>query len=101
LEFGLDNLDLEDNSVLLLAKGNKERIILLTSKTRASLEEYLQVRKPYMEKERIVFLNDRGRPISANTLRRIFKKICRDAELIKPGLSPIKLRHTCLTLLLK
>ena len=49
--FGLDNLDLEDNSVRLLGKGNKERIIPLTRKTRAALEEYLQVRKPYMWKK--------------------------------------------------
>jgi len=41
--FGLDNLDLEDNSVRLLGKRNKKRIIPLTSKTRVAQEEYLQV----------------------------------------------------------
>jgi site-specific recombinase XerD len=29
----------------------------------------------------------------------IFDRICRQAGLLRPGLSPHKLRHTCLTLL--
>lgn len=100
LSLKLYKLDLAGKEVRLLGKGNKERIVPLTDNTCAALKEYLAVRAPLIKGEQAFFLSNQGKPISANAVRRIFKLLCQEAGLLKPNLSPIKLRHTCLTLLL-
>lgn len=56
---------------------------------------------PEDENEQTVFLNHRGRPISNWGVQKVFEQICREAGLKKERLSVHKMRHTCLTLLLK
>lgn len=48
-----------------------------------------------------MFRNQREQPITPRGVQMIFDRICQQAGLLKPGLSPHKLRHTCLTLLLR
>ncbi len=82
-------------------KGRKERIAPLSDKACAALKEYLEKRMPAKASERRLFLNHRGAPITGRGVEMIVERICKRAGVMKPHLSVHKLRHTCMTLLLR
>ena len=43
---GIDLTDIRDNTLRLLGKGNKERVVYLNDACLAALENYLKFRKP-------------------------------------------------------
>ncbi|RQD74326.1 MAG: integrase [Candidatus Syntrophonatronum acetioxidans] len=96
-----EKVDLENGWVRIMGKGGKERILPLTESTARALEDYLQRRLPATPHITRVFLNHRGEPVTRRGVQMIFDRICREAGLLKPNLSVHKLRHTCLSLLLK
>ncbi len=97
----LDHIDLEEKYVRLLGKGNEERIVPLTPNTIEALKNYLAVRDFSPRGKAHLFLGPRGDPITYLDLNKLFKRVCREAGISKPNLTLHKLRHTCLTLLLK
>ncbi|RQD74325.1 MAG: integrase [Candidatus Syntrophonatronum acetioxidans] len=97
----LDHIDLEEKYVRLLGKGNEERIVPLTPNTIEALKDYLAVRDFSPRGKNHLFLGARGDPITYLGLNKLFKEACRKAGILKPNLTLHKLRHTCLTLLLK
>ena len=101
LTLDLNRLDLKSRTVRLIGKGNKERMVPLTENTCRALSDYLNVRKPVLDKETAVFLSKDGKAISRRGVQKLFERICEEAGLARPGLSIHKLRHTCLTLLLQ
>ncbi len=96
-----DDINLAEGHVLVRGKGDKERLLPLTEATTRALNEHLQRILPASPQVKKVFLNQRGEPITWRGVQMIFDRICRQACLEKPHLSPHKLRHTCLTLLLR
>lgn len=70
-------------------KGQKERIVLLTADTYATLQAWLAVR-PTSETETI-FLNQRGRPLSANGIQWLLRRY---GEQVEVKVTPHQLRHT-------
>ena len=70
-------------------KGQKERVVLLTADAYAVLGEWLQIR-PDSEQEH-VFLNERGRPLSANGLEWLLRGYSQQAGV---KATPHQLRHT-------
>jgi site-specific recombinase XerD len=80
-------------------KGNKERIVPMGQKLKRSFSRYLRVRgelvSPGETDPPHLFLNERGRRVSENTLRRRLYKWVREANLQKKaGLKPHDLRRT-------
>jgi integrase/recombinase XerC len=71
---GLDveDVDLAERRVRVRGKGRKERDVPITGKAAATLEEYLVERSP-ARGEPAIFLNHRGRRLSAGSVRRIVK----------------------------
>ncbi len=55
LSLTLDRLDLQQRSVRIIGKGDKERLIPLTAKTCKVLADYLQARRPPSQHEVAVF----------------------------------------------
>ena len=100
LNITLDSVNLEERAVRLYGKGDKERQVPLTQRTVQAFKEYLRVRKPKVETEALL-LNSRGLPLQASSLRRIFKRAVERSPVKKENLTPHKLRHTCLTLLMR
>ena len=99
-ELTVSSIDLQERLVLFMGKGSRERVVPLLEETCRALEEYLKVRKPLVETNQL-FLNSRGMPISSETIARTFKTLAQKTGVYRKGLSVHKLRHTCLTLLLK
>jgi len=81
------------------SKRDKERLMLLTETTIEALQTHLERMLPRSPEIKKVFLNQHGFPITTRGVQMVFNRLCQAAGLIKKGLSPHKLRHTCLTLL--
>lgn len=97
---GLDerDIDFERNTIRVLGKGAKERLIPINPVVQAALRGWLEARRaPFGEKA--VFLNQRGQRITGRSVERILDKHVQAAGLNRPELSPHKLRHTFATLL--
>jgi integrase/recombinase XerD len=94
-----EDIKLEEEYVRVRGKGDKERLVPLTETTIKALQTHLERMLPASPDNKKVFLNHHGRPVTRRGVQMIFERICNAAGLIKKGLSPHKLRHTCLTLL--
>ena len=87
-----------DNSLRILGKGNKERVLYLNNACLSSLEEYKKVRGEAKDKE-AVFLSRNKKRISPKTVQFLMKKYFNLAGLSHKRLSTHKLRHTAATLM--
>ena len=94
-----DDLNLREEYIRVRGKGDKGRLVPLTETTIKALQTPLERMLPRSPEIKRVFLNQHGRPITTRGVQMVFDRICQAAGLIKKGLSPHKLRHTCLTLL--
>ncbi len=99
---GLDTIDLDfsRDTVRVIGKGSKERLVPLNDDVKAALLAMLQDpdRRP-AEAERAVFLNKNGRRIGGRAVQYIVDRHIRAAGIDRKGVSPHKLRHTFATLL--
>lgn len=87
-----------DNSLRILGKGNKERILYLNDSCLKALDDYKKVRGEAKDKEAL-FLSRSKTRISAKTIQFFMKKYFMLAGLSHKHLSTHKLRHTAATLM--
>lgn len=99
----IDDLDLEDATILLRGKGGKQRIVPLGSYARASLTDYLSASRPSLvsvtKRTPAVFLNARGGRLSRQSAWTVLTKAGERAG-ITTDVSPHTLRHSFATHLL-
>ena len=102
----LDRLDLGNQYVLLLGKGNKERLVPIGHPCVRAMDAYItQSRTALMEKFKVgehdfIFVNSRGTPLTDRSVRRILDKYISQMSLQK-HISPHSIRHTFATHLLE
>ncbi len=98
---GINLGDIRDNTVRLLGKGNKERIVYLNDACLFAIGQYLPERDelPRAKTEKALFLSARGTRISPRRVEQIVADALRAAGLGGMGYSPHKLRHTAATLM--
>ncbi len=98
----LESLDSELNSLKVLGKGNKERIIYLNKAAKDAVASYLRIRldaRYIRTSDHALFLSGRQQRISAKTVQWMIYKYLGLAGLGSKGLSVHKLRHTAATLM--
>jgi len=94
--------DIREDSLRVLGKGNKERVVFINDACAGAINDYLQIRKINSPaNERALFLSSRKTRISTSTIHYLVKKHLSAAGLDSTKYSSHKLRHTAATLMLK
>ena len=99
----LRSLDLDQRQVTLMGKGSKERLVPVHPLAAEKLRRYLVDGRPRLLRSTTtdaVFLSARGLPLSADAIRRLFKRYLTQAG-IAGSLSPHAMRHTFATHLIE
>ena len=100
----LQDLLLEQRTLRVLGKGNKERLVPFHPRAGEILESYLVYRKAYLAEKVLpgtpaLFLNQRGGRLTPTSVRTFFAKAL-DTAALRARVSPHALRHSFATHLL-
>ncbi len=97
---GINMHDMQEKSIFIRGKGNKERKVYLNDACTTAIKDYLEVRPRDGVIDRdALFLSKRKTRISNNMVYRMVKKNMERAGLDPEKYSPHKLRHTAATLM--
>ena len=96
----VNDINIQEKTILIFGKGRKERIIYLSSdEVLKAIKDYLIYRKNIQANTPALFLNKDRKRLSIYSIENIFKKYCKKAN-IKNHYTPHCLRHTIATMLL-
>lgn len=95
----LQDINIDERSMRLLGKGNKERIIHINDACADAIVSYLPTRKQSEKEPNALFLSKQGTRISNRRVEQIVDNALKDSNLDNRGLSTHKLRHTAATLM--
>lgn len=97
----LKDIDRNLETLRVIGKGNKERMLYLNDACKEALMAYLAVRpkNPRPESKNALFISRNRNRISDKTVQWLVYKYLKDANLDRPGMSVHKLRHTAATLM--
>lgn len=97
----IDKVDFSSQSIKVLGKGNKERIIPMHPELAKLISEYLKIRESLEvnKNDKSLFLTDKGKPIYPRMVYRIVKSNLSEVTTLEKK-SPHVLRHTFATHLL-
>lgn len=99
---GLDLGDIRGDSLRVVGKGSKERIVYLNDATAQAINDYLAVRSAVEGAEtQALFLSTRKTRMNRETVHSMVKKALLRAGLDANKYSSHKLRHTAATLMLQ
>lgn len=95
---------IKDDTLTVIGKGNKERVVYLNHASLSSINEYMTIRSKIDvadEHKDFLFLSTHRRQINKRTVEVLVKKHVQGAGLFDEKYSPHKLRHTAATLMYK
>lgn len=96
----LQDLFFGEGYVRVIGKGDKQRIVPVSSAARDKIQLYMEFRQPKRSSEPTLFLNNRGLPLTRVMVFNIIKAASRSAGITKQ-ISPHTLRHSYATHLLE
>ncbi len=101
---GINIGDIKEETLRVIGKGQKERVVYLNDATQNAISAYLEERskisKIRQKDEKALFISRNGNRISTSTVKWLVKKYCTFAGL-DSKISVHKLRHTSATLMYK
>lgn len=98
---GLNLSDIRVDSLRILGKGNKERVVYLNDASAAAINAYLAVRAKVGVDCPALFLSEQKQRITKATVHRLVKLHLGEAGIDSSSYSAHKLRHTAATLMLR
>ena len=99
---GLNLNDINEDTLRVLGKGNKVRILYLNDACQDALNTYLAVRRPITGRDaNALFLSSRNERVSRSTVHAMVKKRLTAAGIDSSEYSSHKLRQTAATLMLQ
>ncbi len=98
---GLNYTDIRtDNTIRVVGKGNKERVIYLNSACLSAVKDYMKVRPvDEVKDKKALFISRNHRRMSVKTIQAMVYKYLEKIGLNSQGYSCHKLRHTAATLM--
>ena len=100
---GINLTDIHENTLTVIGKGNKERMIYLNQACLTSLNDWLDVRKTFrpekIKDKKALFISRNGGRISTQGIQYVVKKLIAESGLNPRMYSVHKLRHTAATLM--
>ncbi len=94
------DIDMQNKTVRIQGKGNKERIALFGEKAKKKIKEYTdKERLPMSSHQEALFVNAHNKPLATRTIQRIFEMF-RTVLKIDKHITPHKIRHSFATHLL-
>jgi site-specific recombinase XerD len=102
-ELNLEDIDFDDGSARVLGgKGDKDRLVLFTTRTVERLRSWLPIRTRLApNEEQACFVNRHGRRLQPRGVQRMMDALGQEAGLPKGKLTPHVLRHNFATGLLE
>jgi site-specific recombinase XerD len=98
---GLNLMDVYEDRIRVVGKGNKERFVYFGSPCRKAIDAYLEERnKLVLTDNRALFASRNGNRISVTAVHRLVDKALLKAGLDATQFSAHKLRHTAATMML-
>lgn len=94
--------DFKDDTIRIIGKGNKERLVYLNKACITALQQYCAARAklPNLKEPQALFVSKKtGKRIGARRVEQIVERCLKAANLSGKGYSPHKLRHTAATLM--
>lgn len=99
---GLNLRDVHGDTLRVLGKGNRVRILYLNTACQEAIQQYLSVRRPIKGKDQnALFLSTRNARVSRSAIHAMVKHRLEKAGLDSALYSAHKLRHTAATLMLQ
>lgn len=94
----MDDVNFDDNTITIVRKGGKEARLYFGEDIRQTLRDYIKNERPSLlvsedDKEKAVFLSNRGKRMAVRTVEYMVKKYAKEAAL-SSRISPHKLRAT-------
>ncbi len=99
---GIDLTDFKEDTIRIVGKGNKERLVYLNPACTGALRTYIDARAklPNLRDKNALFISQRtGKRLGNRRVEQIVDNCLRAAGLDGKGYSPHKLRHTAATLM--
>ncbi len=96
----LSDLFFGEGYIRVIGKGDKQRLVPISTTARDRIQLYLEERDPARSSEEAVFLNNRGKSLSRVMVFTIIKEAAQLAGIDKP-ISPHTFRHSFATHLLE
>lgn len=98
---GINLNDISDDTIRIVGKGNKERIVYLNQSCQDAIKSYLFVRNTIdgIKDKNALFISRNKTRISGRMVQLIVEENLKKAGLSNLGLSTHKLRHTAATLM--
>lgn len=96
----LEDLFFGEGFIRVVGKGDKQRIVPVSSAARDKIQLYMEFRSPKQPSEPTLFLNNRGMPLTRVMVFNIIKGAANVAGIDKQ-ISPHTLRHSYATHLLE
>lgn len=93
----INDINFSDNSIKVMGKGSKERIVFFNNHSLKAIKDYLSAREFSSE---YLVLNNKGKQITVRGIELIIKNII-DKACLKVKVSPHTFRHTFATHMLK
>ena len=97
----IGQINLQEKLIRVIGKGNKERIVPISSKAKIAIRNYEKTREQFKSRfsDDSFFLSKSGRPLSPNEIREILSRYLNLIAKTK-GYSPHTIRHSFATHLL-
>ena len=99
---GIDLSDFSENTIRIVGKGNKERLVYLNDSCLYALNTYIEARrklKNLKDRDALFVSARRGTRLTGRRVEQIVSDCLASAGLSGKGYSPHKLRHTAATLM--